>query len=88
VIEGCLSAQEVVAAQMRVTIRGAGVDARRVDGERDRGLLGLCSSNWMVPLKSVKWPRTLVTRWRTWNVTSEWVLSIVYVLIDTSIVNR
>ena len=32
-----------------------------------------------VPEKSVKRPRTLVTRWRTWKCTSECVLSIVNV---------
>jgi hypothetical protein len=41
--------------------------------------LALLSSNSIVPSKSSKRPRTLVTRWRTWNRTSEWDLSILYV---------
>ncbi len=36
-----------------------------------------CGSRLMVPPKSLKRPRTLVTRWRTWNDTSEWPLSTV-----------
>ena len=38
---------------------------------------GLAWSIWIVPSKSVKLPRTLETKWRTWKVTSEWTLSTV-----------
>ena len=38
---------------------------------------GLAWSIWIVPSKSVKSPRTFETKWRTWKLTSEWVLSIV-----------
>ena len=38
------------------------------------------SSKTIVPSKSVKRPRTLVIRWRTWNATSECALSMMNVL--------
>ena len=40
---------------------------------------GLAWSIWIVPSKSVKSPRTLETKWRTWKLTSEWTLSTVNV---------
>ena len=36
---------------------------------------GWSALNSMAPEKSVKRPRTLVMRWRTWKAASEWVLS-------------
>src|SRR3954471_2540975 len=38
----------------------------------------LAGSRFTLPAKSLKRPRTLVSRWRTWNETSEWPLSIEY----------
>jgi hypothetical protein len=36
---------------------------------------GLARSTWTLPEKSVNRPRTLLTKWRTWKLTSEWFLS-------------
>ena len=41
---------------------------------------GDASSKVIEPPRSVKRPRTFVTRWRTWKVASEWVLSMAMVL--------
>ncbi len=41
-----------------------------------RELCGFASSNSIVPPKSLKRPRTLLSRWRTWKATSEWLRSI------------
>jgi hypothetical protein len=63
-----LDGEEVVTAQMGVTIGRVRVDACRLDDEADRRPRRL-------PAKSAKRPRTLVMRWRTWKAASEWVLS-------------
>ena len=47
---------------------------------------GFASAYSMAPSKSVNRPRTLVTRWRTWKIASEWDLSILYVLVAVVVV--
>jgi hypothetical protein len=42
---------------------------------------GFASSNSIVPSRSEKRPRTFVSKYRTWNVASEWALSILYVRV-------
>ena len=46
---------------------------------------GEASSKVIEPPRSVKRPRTLVTRWRTWKMASEWVLSIANVLTAVAV---
>ena len=65
----CASRSGVPVSMLAVLIENLSEDAAAFAG-----------SNWTVPVKSVKWPRTFVSRWRTWKPTSECVLSIVKVL--------
>ena len=71
---------------MRVAIRRVGVDARRLDGELDRGVLGPGLVEVMAPSKSVNRPRTFEMRWRTWKAASEWALSIENVRVAVAVV--
>jgi hypothetical protein len=69
---------------MRVAVADAGVDAAGLKLTVER--CGSASSNAMAPSKSVKRPRTLLIRCRTWNAASEWLLSIWNVRVAVAVV--
>ena len=60
-----LDVEEVGAAEVLVALGFGGVDARRLNRDLDARALRARLSNSMVPAKSVKRPRTLLSRWRT-----------------------
>jgi len=70
-----LGEEEVLSAQVLVTLLVGGVDAGRLDGELHDDAAGWPGSITIEPWNSWNRPETRPIRWRILNITSEWALS-------------